>query len=82
MTVRNLGNSWEFDLGHSQPGIGLKFVAFVQSGWESTKSFSVRKMTSEINGVHFIKKNKVKHMGILLLKSNGICKVEKWLGIC
>ncbi len=35
--VGNLGNSWEFDLDHSQPGIGSEFVTFVQSGWESTK---------------------------------------------
>ncbi len=32
----NLGNSWEFDFGHSQPGIVWEFVKFVRSGWEST----------------------------------------------
>ncbi len=43
-----MGNSWEFDLGHSQPGISWEFVKFAQSGWESTKNISVKKMTSKI----------------------------------
>ncbi len=34
--VGNLGNSWEFDLSHSQPGIGWECIEFLQSGWEST----------------------------------------------
>ncbi len=28
----------KFDFGHSQSGIGLEFVQFVQSVWESTKN--------------------------------------------
>ncbi len=48
MPVVNLGNSWEFDLGHSQTGIVWEFVIFVQSGWNPHKNVSFRKMTSEI----------------------------------
>ncbi len=33
-TLVNFGNSWEFDLYHSKPGIGWEFVKFVHSGWE------------------------------------------------
>ncbi len=44
--VGSLGNSWQFDLGHSQPGIGWEFV---QYGWESTKNVSLRKMTQQNN---------------------------------
>ncbi len=46
--IGKLGNSWEFDLGHSQTGIGWEFVIFMQSDWEATKNVSVRKMTSKI----------------------------------
>ncbi len=48
MLVRNWGHDWEFDLGHSQCGIGWEFVKFVQRGWESTKNISVGKMTNKI----------------------------------
>ncbi len=40
--VVNLGNRWEFDLGHSQPGISWEFVKCAQ------KNLSVGKMTSKI----------------------------------
>ncbi len=31
--VGNMENSWEFDLGNSQPGIDWEFDTCVQSGW-------------------------------------------------
>ncbi len=47
MPVGNLGNSWDFDLGHSRPGICWKFG---QSGWESTQKMSQSgKMTQQNN---------------------------------
>ncbi len=39
MPVGNLGNSWEFHLGLSQPGIGLEFVKCLQSGKGKVANF-------------------------------------------
>ncbi len=66
MLVGNLGNSWEFDLGHYQTGIGWEFAKFLQSDWEFTKNVLIRKMTSKI-----IQFEKMEKLGILLLKNHG-----------
>ncbi len=45
MLVGNLENSWEFDLSHSQPGIGWEFVKICAKWSEIHKEMSgVRKM--------------------------------------